>query len=102
MVIETIARIVGHFTSYLHCPSGATRLTTPFSLLGFGGEDVSKAIPWDHKTRFGNAGYVDIRNTLAGSSQGKVRQYGPLSFSRIYQAGHERKFSLPVSPLVSH
>jgi len=55
----------------------------------FGGEDVSKAIPWDHKTRFGNAGYVDIRNTLAGSSQGKVRQYGPLSFSRIYQAGHE-------------
>lgn len=58
----------------------------------FGGEVVSLAIAQraggSYATKFLKAGYAPIlvNDTYVG---GDVRQYGNLSFSRIYQAGHQ-------------
>ncbi|KAI0202606.1 carboxypeptidase S1 [Astrocystis sublimbata] len=53
-----------------------------------GGEAVSLAINYTNTAKFHAAGYTDIvvNDTYVG---GQVRQYGNLSFSRVYQAGHE-------------
>ncbi|KAI0809456.1 carboxypeptidase S1 [Xylaria sp. FL0064] len=53
-----------------------------------GGEAVSLAINYTHTEQFHAAGYTDIvvNDTYVG---GQVRQYGNLSFSRVYEAGHE-------------
>ncbi|KAI1434959.1 carboxypeptidase S1 [Xylaria sp. CBS 124048] len=53
-----------------------------------GGEAVSLAINYTHTKQFHAAGYTDIvvNDTYIG---GQVRQYGNLSFSRVYEAGHE-------------
>ena len=52
-----------------------------------GGEKASLAIPYSHNESFAAAGYTPIlvNETYVG---GQVRQYGNLSFSRVYQAGH--------------
>lgn len=54
----------------------------------YGGELLSLAIPYDHATEFAAAGYTDlvVNDTYVG---GQVRQYGNLSFTRVYEAGHE-------------
>lgn len=53
-----------------------------------GGEAVSLAINYTGTEKFHAAGYTDIvvNDTYIG---GQVRQHGNLSFSRVYQAGHE-------------
>ncbi|KAI0406966.1 carboxypeptidase S1 [Xylaria palmicola] len=53
-----------------------------------GGEAVSLAINYTNTDKFHAAGYADIvvNDTYVG---GQVRQYGNLSFSRVYEAGHE-------------
>ncbi|TPX11653.1 uncharacterized protein E0L32_007632 [Thyridium curvatum] len=53
-----------------------------------GGEAVSRAINYTHTKDFNAAGYASIQ-TNASLVGGQVRQYGNLSFSRVYQAGHE-------------
>jgi len=55
---------------------------------GYGGELLSLAIPYDNATSFADAGYapVIVNDTYIG---GQVRQYGNLSFTRVYEAGHE-------------
>lgn len=56
-----------------------------------GGEAIAEAIAWQrpdtYGARYGEAGYAPIivNDSYIG---GVVRQYGNLSFSRIYQAGH--------------
>jgi carboxypeptidase C (cathepsin A) len=57
-----------------------------------GGEAISLAIKSNTTTdsSFKKAGYADIQ-TNASYSGGLVRQYGNLSFARVYQAGHEGK-----------
>jgi carboxypeptidase C (cathepsin A) len=54
----------------------------------YGGELLSLAIPYANATSFAAAGYQDlvINDTYIG---GQVRQYGNLSFTRVYEAGHE-------------
>ena len=54
----------------------------------YGGELLSLAIPYDNATSFAEAGYapVVVNDTYIG---GQVRQYGNLSFTRVYEAGHE-------------
>ncbi|TWU77746.1 hypothetical protein ED733_008576 [Metarhizium rileyi] len=64
----------------------------------YGGEAVSLAVANqagpDYATRFHAAGYAPIvvNNSYVG---GVVRQYGNLSFSRIYQAGHSLAWFQP-------
>jgi hypothetical protein len=52
------------------------------------GERTSLAIEYSGSAAFRGAGYMPIitNSTYIG---GQVRQYGNLSFSRVYQAGHE-------------
>ncbi|KAH7074774.1 Alpha/Beta hydrolase protein [Paraphoma chrysanthemicola] len=54
----------------------------------YGGELLSLAIPFTNATSFASAGYSDV---VVNSSYvgGQVRQYGNLSFTRVYEAGHE-------------
>lgn len=56
----------------------------------YGGEAISKAIATKHAPEFEKAGYADIV-TNASYIGGFVRQYGNLSFSRVFQAGHACK-----------
>ncbi|KAL8801144.1 MAG: hypothetical protein Q9182_004649 [Xanthomendoza sp. 2 TL-2023] len=53
-----------------------------------GAEAVSLQIPYSGRTSFASAGYAPIitNSTYTG---GLVRQHGNLSFSRVFQAGHE-------------
>ena len=57
---------------------------------------VWTAIESDLTTDFKQAGYADIE-TNASYVGGFVRQVGNLSFSRVFQAGHEGKPYIPNS-----
>lgn len=59
-----------------------------FACNWYGGEQVSLAIPHAEQTAFKAAGYTPLM-TNASYSGGQVRQHGNLSFSRVYEAGHE-------------
>jgi hypothetical protein len=59
-----------------------------FACNWIGGENVSLNIPWSQQKNFKSAGYTDLR-TNDSYVGGQVRQYGNLSFSRIYESGHE-------------
>ncbi|KAM5346204.1 hypothetical protein ACJ41O_009209 [Fusarium nematophilum] len=50
-------------------------------------ENASLHIPFDSATQFASAGYEPI-TTNSSYEGGLVRQYGNLSFSRVFQAGH--------------
>ena len=52
-----------------------------------GAEKLSLAAEWEGKERYAESGYEEIRvnDSYVG---GIVRQYGGLSFSRVFQAGH--------------
>lgn len=56
----------------------------------FGGEAISLAIDSSISSDFITAGYANIQ-TNSSYVGGLVRQYGNLSFSRVFQAGHEGK-----------
>lgn len=60
----------------------------------YGGELVSLAINHSASASFFSAGYADVRvnDTYSG---GQVRQHGNLSFTRVYQAGHEVPYYQP-------
>ncbi|KAJ4366995.1 hypothetical protein N0V83_007525 [Neocucurbitaria cava] len=54
----------------------------------YGGELLSLAIPYPNASSFAQAGYADVvvNDTYVG---GQVRQFGNLSFTRVYESGHE-------------
>lgn len=52
-----------------------------------GGEASSQKIPWESQEAFSKAGYTPLVLSPVHSG-GLVRQYGNLSFTRVYQAGH--------------
>lgn len=58
-----------------------------------GGEAISLAIKSNISSKFGTAGYTNI-DTNSSYIGGLVRQYGNLSFSRVFQAGHEGESDL--------
>lgn len=55
---------------------------------GLGGENLTPNIKHEGQEQFKSAGYEEIKTngTYVG---GMVRQAGPLSFSRVFEAGHE-------------
>lgn len=65
-----------------------------FACNWYGGEQVSLGIPHKSNASFHAAGYTPI-STNASYTGGQVRQHGNLSFSRIYEAGHEVPFYQP-------
>lgn len=52
-----------------------------------GGEKTSLKVPWSHQDQFKDAGYTPLVLSSLQSG-GLTRQYGNLSFTRVYQAGH--------------
>ncbi|KAF2871419.1 carboxypeptidase S1, partial [Massariosphaeria phaeospora] len=63
-----------------------------------GGEAISLAIQSNTASVFKQAGYADIE-TNSSYVGGLVRQYGNLSFSRVFQAGHEPAIYQPETTL---
>ncbi|CCF46199.1 carboxypeptidase S1 B [Colletotrichum higginsianum] len=51
------------------------------------GEEVALAIPWADQENFAAAGYEPLQTNCTYEG-GQVRQYGNLSYIRVYQAGH--------------
>ncbi|KAI4729111.1 alpha/beta-hydrolase [Aureobasidium sp. EXF-10728] len=60
----------------------------------FGGEAISLAINSSISSSFKEAGYTDLE-TNASYTGGLTRQYGNLSFTRVFQAGHEVSYYQP-------
>lgn len=58
-----------------------------------GGEALSLAAEWSGAENFRDAGYTEL--TVDGVAYGETRQYGKLSFTRVWNAGHE----IPCKPL---
>jgi hypothetical protein len=52
------------------------------------GEQSSLKIPWQGQEKFAQAGYAPLVVSPVHAG-GLTRQYGNLSFTRVYQAGHE-------------
>ena len=62
-----------------------------FACNWIGGEELSLGIPWKHQDDFAAAGYAPLISKSATNGKfeaGQVRQYGNLSYIRVYQAGH--------------
>jgi hypothetical protein len=59
-----------------------------------GGEAISLAIESELSADFKKAGYVDVK-TNSSYVGGYVRQHGNLSFTRVFQAGHETPYYQP-------
>lgn len=55
-----------------------------------GAEKLSLAAEWDGQEYYARAGYEEIR-VNEGYVGGVVKQYGGLSFARVFQAGHHGK-----------
>ncbi|KAK6208507.1 carboxypeptidase s1 [Colletotrichum tabaci] len=58
-----------------------------FACNWIGGEEVALAIPWADQENFAAAGYEPLQTNCTYEG-GQVRQYGNLSYIRVYQAGH--------------
>lgn len=69
-----------------------------FACNWIGGEAVSLAINWTNTAAYHASGYeeVVVNDTYSG---GLVRQYGNLSFTRVFQAGHEVPYYQPETAL---
>lgn len=67
-------------------------LLTSYSCPWLGVENLSLQANWSGAQHFRDAGYEEIRvnDTYIG---GVTRQYGKLSFSRVFEAGHDREYS---------
>ncbi|KAF5859627.1 hypothetical protein ETB97_002600 [Aspergillus alliaceus] len=52
-----------------------------------GGEEISKVAKWSGQEAFNEAGYTNLM--VDGKAYGETRQYGKLSFTRVWEAGHE-------------
>ncbi|PTU23793.1 hypothetical protein P175DRAFT_0428594 [Aspergillus ochraceoroseus IBT 24754] len=63
----------------------------------FGGQAVSLALEHPHSSQFRKAGYTPL--LVDGVEYGETREYGNLSFTRVYEAGHEVPYYQPIAAL---
>lgn len=63
----------------------------------FGGEAISLALKFKHSKQFHAAGYQPF--IVNGTEYGVTREYGNLSFTRIYNAGHMVPYYQPDASL---
>ncbi|KAK8062747.1 peptidase S10- serine carboxypeptidase [Apiospora hydei] len=71
-----------------------------------GGEAVSLSLKWPNATAFAKAGYAPFtvaasspNSTANNKTYGDTRQYGGLSFTRVYEAGHIVPYYQPAASL---
>ncbi|OJD33746.1 carboxypeptidase s1 [Diplodia corticola] len=60
-----------------------------------GGEALSLAANWTGRDGFHAAGYTNLM--VDGKAYGETRQYGKLSFTRVWDAGHEVPYFQPAA-----
>ncbi|KAM5341340.1 hypothetical protein ACJ41O_014371 [Fusarium nematophilum] len=60
-----------------------------------GGEALSLAADWSGAKEFRDAGYTNLM--VDGKAYGETRQYGKLSFTRVWDSGHEIPFFQPAA-----
>ncbi|KAJ4124555.1 hypothetical protein NW754_000253 [Fusarium falciforme] len=60
-----------------------------------GGEALSLAAKWSGSGDFSDAGYTNLM--VDGKAYGETRQFGKLSFTRVWNAGHEIPFFQPAA-----
>ncbi|KAI1618682.1 carboxypeptidase [Exophiala viscosa] len=53
-----------------------------------GGEMTAKAATWTNSAGFLEAGYQPLQGLTSSTKGGVVKQYGPLSFTRVFDSGH--------------
>ncbi|KXH49692.1 serine carboxypeptidase [Colletotrichum nymphaeae SA-01] len=60
-----------------------------------GGEALSLTANWSGAEKFRDAGYTSLM--VDGEAYGETRQYGKLSFTRVWNAGHEIPYFQPAA-----
>ncbi|KAJ4243791.1 hypothetical protein NW757_011009 [Fusarium falciforme] len=60
-----------------------------------GGEALSLAAKWSGSDDFSDAGYTNLM--VDGKAYGETRQFGKLSFTRVWNAGHEIPYFQPAA-----
>ncbi|KAK5197367.1 hypothetical protein LTR92_003306 [Exophiala xenobiotica] len=53
-----------------------------------GGEATTKSVSWRNQKGFLAAGYQELQGLGKGAKGGVVKQYGQLSFTRVFDSGH--------------
>lgn len=56
---------------------------------GTGAEALAKAVTWDGRQGFADAGYQELAGLSASATGGVAKQYGQLSFTRVFESGHQ-------------
>ncbi|THX08344.1 alpha/beta-hydrolase [Aureobasidium pullulans] len=92
-----VALMYGDRDYQCNCECAPSAVFNPAELTyhaGFGGEAISLAINSSTSADFEKAGYTNFA-TNASYNGGLTRQYGNLSFTRVFQAGHEVSYYQP-------
>ncbi|KIX07449.1 uncharacterized protein Z518_02102 [Rhinocladiella mackenziei CBS 650.93] len=54
-----------------------------------GAEMLAKAVPWKNRKGFADAGYQELKGLSQSAKGGVAKQYGRLSFTRVFESGHQ-------------
>lgn len=54
-----------------------------------GAETLAKRVVWEGQQGFADAGYQELEGLSACAKGGVAKQYGQLSFTRIFESGHQ-------------
>ena len=64
-----------------------------------GNEAWTKELDWKLKDEYGNAPTRSWLNSFTGEMSGTAKNYGPLTFLRVYEAGHMVPHDQPENSL---
>ncbi|OJJ45188.1 hypothetical protein ASPZODRAFT_17403 [Penicilliopsis zonata CBS 506.65] len=66
---------------------------------GTGAETLAKTVAWKGQQGFIDAGYQELQGLSAGAKGGVAKQYGLLSFTRVFESGHQVSAYAPETVL---